>query len=130
MSLDAKEKEVSIERSKYRVVTRIFPSTEQGEEDATTFMRKELGKQYPSLDEGKREDLFQGFREIFNNALYHGNLGLKDQVGSYLGTDKPVPWNGKSIIITLKFLPKKFSVSVQDEGGALTWIRYVLGLLQ
>lgn len=109
---EAKEKKVLLPH----VVTRVFSSTEQGEKDAADFVRKELEKRYPSMDDFEREGLFQGFKEIFSNALYHGNLGLKGQVGSYIGTDSPIPWNEKSIVVTLKLSSKQFSVSVQDEG--------------
>lgn len=116
MSLDTIGKGVGIERSEYRVLTRVFPSTEKGEADAAKFMRKELEKNYPTLDEFEREDLFQGFKEIFSNALYYGNLELKGQVGSYRDKGEVIPWNTKGIIVTLKFSPGRFTVTVQDEG--------------
>ncbi|MCL5666761.1 MAG: ATP-binding protein [Patescibacteria group bacterium] len=98
----------------------LLPTKIGGEEEAEANFKKEVGLAYKNLTADEVENLALGFREIFINALYHGNLGvsrtqaetLDEAAGKSLEKEK----SNKILKVELVMEKGKLTVAITDQG--------------
>ncbi len=111
------------------VLSRDFPSTKKGYEEAKAFFTQAITSYYgkdaigrtPDRKEIPDEDLpylEMGYAEILSNALFHGNLEYEGKVTDAIKKDESDPiWNSKKKVgVRIELRPSGLEVTISDEG--------------